>query len=77
MWVNTGDILFNLDTGCSVCIDAVKIGKSENFYLTWKDKTGESEFVIVVTETSETANRVLQQLSTHLEAWSSDHVEVL
>lgn len=69
MWVDTGDILFNLDTGCSICIDVLKVGKIENYSLTWKDKTGESEFAIAVLETAEVANKLLRHLSQRLNAW--------
>ncbi len=74
MWVDTGDILFNVNTGCSICIEGVRVGKLENYSLTWKDKTGETEFVIVVTETAEAAQTLLRQLSKRLKAWGRDNL---
>jgi hypothetical protein len=75
MWIDNGEILFNLDTGCSVTIDVLRVGPAEDFSLTWKDKSGESEFVITVTDTAEEADRLLRLLAVRLQAWDMEAAE--
>lgn len=75
MWIDNGEILFNLDTGCSITVDVLRVGPAEDFSLTWKDKSGESEFVIAVTDTAEEAERLLCLLAARLGAWGLEAVE--